>query len=488
LPRRAVFYKFKKVIIMRILIIGAGNSGRHLASKLSDMSHEVVVVDRDSEPLAVLDAQLDILTVTGSGSSPETLEKAEIAKADLLIAVTDSDEVNIMACHCAKSAGVKNTVARVVNPALLASPLMNYEKLGVDCLVSQNEAAVEDMFDILSNPGLLESLDLFDGRVLVARIQVRKESPLLGGPISSLCHGNADSILAKIRFVVGRRGEKAFIPHGDTVLSEMDDLYVALLPEDLRSFLDWAYPGRRAFDKCVIAGGGGLGLTLVRRLESESVPAVLVERNAERAGECSEVLSKTLVLHGDTSDKDLLVNAGVGHDTAFAAMTGDEELNIISCMLAHKLGAEFTVALVSKPEYVPIIRSLGLLSRVISPHMSMINSILHFVRGKYIRAALCLHNAPGELLQVVVAEKHKWSGMLVGDLKMPGDCMIVSVLRGETVLIPTGKLTLEEGDQLIIFALPDDVSTVQRLFRERWRRRQAVGRGPLEAADAEASL
>ena len=481
---------------MRILIVGAGNSGRHLAAKLCDMSHEVVVMDRSAEALAILDAQLDVMTVTGSGSSPDILEKAELAKADLLIAVTDSDEVNILACHCAHSAGVANTVARIANQALLNSPLLDHKGLGIDCMVSQNNEAAEELFKILRNPGLLESVDLLDGRVLIARIKVCPESPLLDGPLASLGARESDPIdntveerdeseqqdtlrppetrargndvaklMARVRFIVARRGETMSLPRGNTSLEAGDDLYVAVQPQDLRQFLDWAYPGRQAFEKSVIAGGGGLGLDLVQRLESESLPVVLLERDATRAGECSDVLLKTLVLHGDASDQELLVNAGVGPDTAFVAITGDEELNIISCMLARKLGAVFTVALVSKPEYVPIIRTLGLLSRVVSPHISMINAILHFVRGKHIRAAACLHQAPGELLHVVVRKRHRWAGKPVHRLKMPGECLIVTVLRDDTIHVPTGELTIQEGDQLVIFALPADVSRVQGMFK-----------------------
>jgi trk system potassium uptake protein TrkA len=478
---------------MRILIIGAGNAGRHLAARLCEMSHAVVVVDREPERLATLDAQLDVMTVVGSGSSPATLEKAELRKADLLIAVTNSDEVNILACICAHEAGVPNTVARIVDTSLLDSPLLDYKRLGVDCLVSQNMEAAEELFDILSNPGLLESVELLDGRVQIARIKVRPNSPLLGAALAELGVVRPDSdgattgepegqapgpspiaqgsrkdvvdLFARIRFITAMRGEVVYIPKGDTHFEIGDDVYVAIQPGDLHRFLDWAYPGRQAFEKSVIAGGGGLGLDLARRLETESVPAVLLERDVDRAGECSDVLHKTLVLHGDASDQEMLVSAGVGPDTAFVAITGDEELNIISCMLAHKLGAAFTLALVSKPEYVPVIRTLGLLSRVVSPHLSMVNAILHFVRGKHIRAAVCLHKAPGELLHVAVSRKHRWAGKPISRIKMPGDCLIATVLRGEDIHVPTGDLIIQEGDQLAIFALPAAVGRVQSMFK-----------------------
>ena len=465
---------------MRVLIIGAGNSGHHLAVKLCEMSHEVVVVDREPERLAAIEAQLDVMTIVGSGSSPAVLKKAELSKADLLIAVTNSDEVNILACISASEAGVPNTVARVVDHDLMRTPLFDYKRLGVGCLVSQNDEAADELFDILRNPGLLESVDLLDGRVLVARIKVRPESPLLGNTLAGLGEVRTDSLdaartgevkeiadlIARVRFIAAMRGEAVYLPRGDTRFEAGDDLYAALLPGDLQQFLDWVYPGRHAFGKSVIAGGGGLGLDLLQRLEEQSVPAALLERNAERAGVCSDVLQKTLVLHGDASDQETLVNAGVGPDTAFVAITGDEELNVISCMLAHKLGAAFTVALVSKPAYVPVIRTLGLLSRVVSPHLSMINAILHFVRGKHVRAAVCLHKVPGELLHVVVRQGHRWAGKPIHRLKLPGDCLIATLLRDDHIHIPTGDLVIHEGDQLVIFAPPHDVGRVQGMFKD----------------------
>jgi len=459
------------------------------------MSHEVVVVDKVPERLASLEAQLDIMTVIGSGSSPDVLEKAELAKADLLIAVTNSDEVNLLACICAREAGVANTVARIVNPALLESPLLDYKRLGVDCLVCQNQEAADELFEIIKNPGLLESVWLLEGRALIARVQVRPASPLLNGTLAdlSVAHATAEettpdsgatsvsevrqmpaqadtdgavaNLIARVRFITALRGDVSFLPRGNARFEVGDDLYVAVLPGDLSQFLDWVYPGRHAFGKSVIAGGGGLGLDLARRLEAASIPAVLLERDATRAEECCDVLHKTLVLHGDASDQEMLVNAGLGTNTAFIAITEDEELNIISCMLANKLGAPLTVALVSKPEYVPVIRNLGLLSRVVSPHLSMTNAILHFVRGKHVRAATWLHKAPGELLHVVVREGHRWAGKPISQLKMPGECLIATVLRGDTIHIPTGDLTLEEGDQLVIFALPADVGRVQNMFK-----------------------
>jgi trk system potassium uptake protein TrkA len=447
---------------MRILIIGAGNTGRNLAFKLCAMDHDVVIVDHAPEQLAMLDSQLDLMTVSGAGSSPEVLKEAEISKADLVLAVTSIDEVNILACHMAHVAGVPNTVARVSNPTLTRSPLVDLKQLGVDLMISQNHLVGGEIFEILRNPGLTESVELLDGRLVIAGVRVRPGGPLLRGPLSDL---QPEPMVADVRFVAMVRGEQLSLPNGETRFETGDDLYVAIKPNNLPTFLDWVYPGRRPFEKTVIAGGGGAGLDLARRLEGVRMPTVLLEWDAVRAGECSAALDKPVVLHGDASDRETLVSAGVGPDTAFVAITGDEEMNIIGCILAHQLGAAFTLAQVTKPGYVPVIRSLALLDGVVSPHQCMVNAILHFVRGRHVKAAVQLRRAPGEFLHVVIRDGHRWAGKPIHRLKMPGRCLIASVLRADQVHVPTGGLVIQAGDQLVMFAMPADVERVQGAFK-----------------------
>jgi trk system potassium uptake protein TrkA len=447
---------------MRILILGAGNTGRNLAAKLCDMDHDVVVVDKSPDHLAAMSANLDVMTVHGSGSSPVVLEEAAISKADLLIAVTSSDEVNILACLYANAAGVSSKVARVTNAAFVQSTMLDFRELGVDLMVSQNEEVCREIHNMLRYPGVTESVDLFDGRLVIAGIRIGSGNPLLDASLSASVE---DPMLAKVRFVAILRDEELILPRGDTHLEDGDDVYVALKPEDLPSMRDWMYPGRQPFEKIILAGGGGLGLNLAEAMEASKLPAVLLEHDAARADECSEALQQTVVFHGDASDRETLINAGVGANAAFVAVTGDEELNIISCMLARKLGAALTLALVRSASYVPIIRDLELLDHVLSPHQSMVNTILRFVRGKHVRAAAQLHWIPGELLHVSVREKHRWVGKAVQTLKMPGDCILASVLRDEQIHIPHGNLTIQEGDQLVIFCRLEHVERIQQAFK-----------------------
>lgn len=447
---------------MRILIIGAGNTGRNLAAKLCEMDHDVVIVDDVPEQLAALDAQCDLLTVQGSGSSPDILVKAEVSKADLMIAVTGVDEVNILACQIAHAAGVDHAVARVANRELMQSQLVDFKQLGVDLMISQNEEVGREIFDMLRHPGLTESTELLDGRLVIAGIRVHAEGPLAQGSLSEL---HPESMVSGVRFVARLQDGQLSLPSGETHFEVGDDVYVAIKPDDIPTFLDWAYPGRRAFGKAVIAGGGGLGMDLAKRMEGVKVPTVLLEQDTDRADECSEELNTSLVLLGDASDRETLLNAGVGPNSAFVAITGDEELNIISCVLAHKLGAAFTLAQVTNPDYVPVIRSIGLVNGVVSPHLSMVNAILHFVRGQHVKAAVQLRRAPGEFLHVAIRKGHRWAGKPVHRLKMPGKCLIATVLRDDQIHVPTGDLTIQEGDQLVMFALPSDVERVEGAFK-----------------------
>ncbi|HMP77615.1 MAG TPA: Trk system potassium transporter TrkA [Kiritimatiellia bacterium] len=448
---------------MRILIIGAGNAGRHLAAKLSEERHDIVIVDRDEAALNEVASQLDIQTVSGEGSSPRVLEKAGLTKADLVVAVTDRDEVNILACAFAHAAGVPHQVARVSNPDFLhAHAKFDLGKMGIDLVISQKEECADEIYTVLRMPGTLEAVDVLEGRVLAVGIKVHMDSPMV---LQTLKDFPRPDLLQKIRLIGLMRADELLIPKGETQLMIGDDIYFCGKPADVNEFLEWASPEHERFEKVIIAGGGDLGLQLAQRLEKTDTPVVLIERDTGRAEACSLVLDRALVIKGDALDQETLENAGVVHGSAFVAVTGSDENNIMICLLAEKAGAAFTLAQVTRPEYVPIISSLSLLDRAVSSHMSMINAILHFVRGKNVRAAALLHKLPGELLEVVLAEGHRWADKPVRGLRIPAGVMIATVLRGDEILPPTGEQVLRVGDRLVLFTLPTAVGRVEDLFK-----------------------
>lgn len=449
---------------MRVLIIGSGNAGRTLAAKLCAEKHDVVVIDRRAEPLAELQSQLDVLTVQGEGASPSVLAKAEVAKADLVVAVTDRDEVNILACLLAHRTGVKHKVARVSNPDFIhpAEPF-SFDTAAIDMIVSQKEECAQELFNILRMPGTLEAVDLLEGRITAVGIKVHMDSPLLRAPLKAFPR---PELLQSIRFIALVRGDALIIPRGDTEFMVGDDIYFAGRPADVSAFIEWAWPEHSKFVKVIIAGGGDLGLHLAQMLEPTPMQVVLVEKDEARANYCSGVLNRALVIRGNALDKETLQNAGIVEGCAFVAATGSDENNIIGCLLAADLKARFTLAQVAKPEYVPIIDNLSLLDRAVSPPLSMINAILHFVRGKHVKAAALFHKLPGELLDVVIPPKGKWAGKAVKDVDMPKGVIIASVSRGDEVLIATGDLILAAGDRLILFSTPQAVIKLEPLFRK----------------------
>ncbi|MDP6522611.1 MAG: Trk system potassium transporter TrkA [Kiritimatiellia bacterium] len=446
---------------MRILIVGAGNTGRNLATKLCQMHHDIVVVDPNQTRLDKLEGEADLLTICGSGCSPAILAKAEISKADLMIAVSNRDEINILACQIAHAAKVKHKVARISDTSLSRTDWLDWQQLGVDLMISHKEETANEIAQIVQNPGALEIIELLDGRIKVVGIRVDERSRLLGGTLMDIHEAD---LFGRLRFIAVMRNEELLVPRGDTRFMVGDDIYVALRPADLPAMLAWAYPQKPSYGKVVIAGGGDMGMELARNLDASSLSTTLLEQDSARADFCASELNKVLVLNGDASDQETLANAGIGHDTAFIAITGDEELNIVSCILANKLGAGFTLAQVTKPEYVPIIKTLSLLDRVVSPHLSMINAILHFVRGRNVKSAALLHKLPGELLQIDVPAKHRWIGRSIRDIKAPKGALIVTALRDGKIHVPTGEYQISASDQLVIFCKPETVERIEKAF------------------------
>lgn len=440
---------------MRVILIGAGSAGRDLAVRLYKEKHDVVVVDRDPTVLSQIQEQMDIQTVVGHGSSPAVLKRAGVSEADLLVAVTDNDEVNLFSCVCAKTAGVRFRVARVSNLDIRTdSDLLRLNELGVDLAINPKEECAVELAYMLQLPGAEEVVDLLQGRVLALGFKVSADSPLLRKTLKDCL---PQELLRTVRFIALQRGEDLSIPFGDTRFMVGDDLYVVGQPDALPPLMDVVYPDRPKIGKVIVAGGGSLGLSLARQLERSAMDIVLIEADAKIADACSNVLDRVLVLHGDAMSHETLENAGIGKNTAFVSTTGSDENNIIMCLLAQKAGASFTVGSVSKPEYVPVINSLSLLDRAVSPHLSMMNSILHFIRGRNVRAATLFHTLPGELLEIVLDTGHQWAGRAVKDLDIPKGTILATMERGGEVLVPTGDTLLGVGDRLVVFALPGAV-------------------------------
>ncbi len=446
---------------MRIVIIGGGQTGAHLAEKFCEDEHDVVVIDSSAAALADLDAHLDLMTVAGDGANPAILEEADVERADMVVAVTDRDDTNILACIFARARGVPRTVARVSSSDYSTSRHVDFRKLGVDLLVNQYDEYARDLYNVLRLPGSIEVADLLDERVMVVGMSIHMDSPLLGSKLKQFA---GKEWLQKIRFTAVVRGDEVMTPHGDTTFLVGDDVYFAGEPDAVSDFMQWAWPEQKRFQRAVIAGGGELGLQLARMLEHTRMQIVLIEQDDKRADFCSAQLNRTLVIKGDALDQETLAGIGEAEDMAYVAATGSDEHNIIGCLVAEKFGARFTAAQVGKKEYIGIVNQLRLLDRIVDPHLAMVNSILHFVRGKNVQAAAILARLPGELIELKLSPKHKWVGKPIKDLKIPDGVIIATAMRNGQIKTATGDLALAAGDRVVVYCLPDAVSKMEPLF------------------------
>lgn len=446
---------------MRILIAGAGNAGEQLARRLCEERHSVVMVDTDPAALEHAEAGLDILTICGSGSNPRTLEEAQVEKCQLVIAVTDHDEANIVTCLYAHAAGVPRKVARVSSPDFIhRNDQYDLTAMGIDLVINQKQECAREIYNMLEIPGALEAFRLFGGRILVAGFAISAICPLLDRTPAEC---DRLDLMQQVRAIAIRRDEKLVVPHGDTVFQKNDFVYFVGRPAEVSSFFEWVCPDMQSFEKVIIAGGGDLGLMLAKMLEHK-LECVLLEKDEARARRCSAELDKALILRADALSDSALDEAGMKGNIAFIALTGDDENNIMNCLMAQKKGAGFTVTQIARTDYVPVIEQLYLVNRVVSPYLSMTNAILHYLRSQKIQAASLIHNLPGELLDVVILPGARVAEQQIRDLKLPREAIVAAVLRGDDVFTATGDLQLMTGDRVLVFAHPSAVRKIEAMF------------------------
>jgi len=449
---------------MRAIIVGAGNAGRNLAIKLCAEKHDVIVTDIDANTLTELESQLDVLTFCGAGSDPEVLRKAGLAQADLLVAVTSSDDVNILACYQAWRAGVQYRVARVANVNYLNKyDFFELKNLGVDLALNPLTECANEILDKLRLPGAREVIPLLRGKALAAGLKITEASPLANVTLQDFPR---PELLETARFIGVVRQGKLLIPHGNTRIEVDDEVYVVAPYKEMYDFVSWASPSCPDVDRVIISGGNGLGMKLAKSLEKRKLPVVIVEQDEDTAAKCSEELDKTTVLQANPLNSETMKESEFTNNTAYVAAMGDDENNIISCLLARKNGARLTIAQVTDPEYVPIINSLSNLDRAVSTHLSMINAILHFIRARQVEAVALMHTLPGELLEVRLSERSPWSGKKIQDVNIPEGAVIATILRDNTVCPPTGEQKLQPDDRLIIFSSPKGIRKLNNIFRK----------------------
>ncbi|MCL1888435.1 MAG: NAD-binding protein, partial [Kiritimatiellaeota bacterium] len=353
---------------------------------------------------------------------------------------------------------------RIQNPAhLQGSGLADLSVLGVDLAIDPASECAEEMAALLRTPLAHEVAPLFEGQAVAAVFKIPDDARNLGLPLAQYPN---PGVLRDIRIIALTRGGTLAIPGGDTRLEAGDIVAVAGGPAKIQALANDLAPGRMLIRKVVIAGGGAIGLDLARRLERlDQFGIVLLERDPAVAERCAGALRQTLVLCGDMLSQDFMQTAGITGETAFATTLADNEDNLIAALLARKNGARLTLGRVSKLEYLPIIRQVGLLDRVVNPYLSMSNTILHFIRGKHAANISSFQTLPGELHEVVITPKFPFAAVPLREARLPRGLIVAAILRGAEAVMPAGETTLEPGDRAVIFGEPGATHKIAALCK-----------------------
>jgi trk system potassium uptake protein TrkA len=451
---------------LKIVILGAGQVGRTAAFHLSrEEANEVTVVDTDEEILRDLQDRLDIRTVAGKASYPTVLEAAGCAEADILIALTSSDEVNIVACEVAFTLYRTPTkIARIRAAEYTSRPeLFSEESLPVDVFISPEQLVTEYVERLIHYPGALQVLDFADGKVQLVAVRAHEGGLLVGKQISTL-REHVREIEARI--VAIYRAGRSVTPSGDTVVEEGDEVFFLAARNDIRLVMSEMRKEEKALRRLVIAGGGNIGFRLAKTLEKH-YQVKLIERDPKRARRISELLENTIVLNGDAADEELLIEENIDGADVFAALTNSEEANILSSMLAKRLGARKVMALINKPSYAELIES-GSIDIAVSPQMITIGSLLAHVRGGDVVRVHSLRRGAAEALEAIIHGDNRSSrvvGRRVEEVKLPDGAAIGAIVRGGQVIMAHHDTVLACDDHVILF-LSDrrHVEAVERLF------------------------
>ncbi len=451
---------------MKIVILGAGQVGRTAAYQLSrEEANEVTVVDINEEVLRDLQDRIDIRTVAGNAAYPIVLETAGAAEADIIVALTNSDEVNMTACEIAYTLFRTPTkIARIRSSEYTSRPeLFSEEALAVDVFISPEQLVTEYIERLIRYPGTLQVLDFADGRVRLVGVRALKGGLAVGRRLSEL-REHVPGI--DLRVLAIYRAGRMIRPDGETLIEDGDEMYFLAGRESIRRVMTEMRSREETARRVVIAGGGNIGLRLAKALE-KSQQVKLIERDAQRARRVSELLENTIVLNGDAADEELLVEENIDSTDVFAAITNSEEANILSAMLAKRLGAHKTIALINKPSYAELIEGSSI-DVAVSPQTITIGSLLAHVRRGHIVKVHSLRRGVAEALEAI-AHGTETSSRVVGrrveDIPLPEGASIGALVRGDEVIMAHHDTVVNADDHVILY-LSDrrHVEAVERLF------------------------
>mgnify|MGYP001295439206 CR=1 FL=1 len=450
---------------MKIIILGAGQVGGTLAEHLADEQNDITVVDSDGDKLRALQDRLDIYTVTGGASHPNILEKAGAADADMLIAVTNSDEINMMACQVAHSLyGTTTKISRVRSPNYLKvqEQLFDRDHIPVDVIIGPEQLVTQSIERLIANPGALQVLDFAGGLVQLVAVRAIHGGPMVGHELRDI-RKHMPKVDTRVAAIF--RQDRPIIPEGHTVVEAGDEVFFIAAKKDIRAVMAELRRVDKPYKRVMIAGGGNIGATLAQTIE-DRYKVKVIERSYSRCRVLSERLRHTIVLNGSASEPQLLTAENIEATDVFCALTNNDESNIMMSMLAKRMGAKKVITLITNPAYADLVGDE--IDIAISPQQITIGSLLTHVRKGDINNVHSLRRGAAEAIEVTAhgdAYSSKVVGRRLDDITLPEGVTIGAIVRGDEVVIAHGHVEVEENDHVILFLVDrGKIRAVEKLF------------------------
>ena len=444
--------------LLKIIIIGAGKVGCQIAKTLSSENHDVVIIEKDDMKRQSAQDNLDVLTILGNGANVRTLEEAGIKQTDMIIAVTSSDEANMIACMTAKQFGVPQKIARIRNPEYLYANALSREKLGIDLTINPERATAKEIVKLLKSPINVAQVQSFaGGKVQLFELKIEKGFPFINQQLKAITFKYPILVAAIFR------NDKIIIPNGEEKITAGDNLYI-LIKKDYFAGLNEIFNQKPLnMQNVMILGGSRIGIQTALILAKLGINTKLIERDKERCEKIAEKLPHTLVINGDGTNIDLLKSEGIETIDGFVAVTGFDEDNLLVALLAKHLGTKKVIAKVDRTNYIPILEKIGV-DAVVNPRMTTASAILRFIRKGKIISLTLLKEGEAEVIELVVSPYSKIINKPLKKANLPQNSIIGAIVRKDEVIIPHGNDIIQPEDKIIIFALSSDIKKIEKIF------------------------
>ena len=451
--------------VMKIIIIGVGTVGETILKNLTNEGHTITIIDENKDIIETLIEKYDVFGIVGNGACMDIQEEANVQDADLAIVLTNSDELNVFACLVAKKAGVKNTIARVRNPAYRKQILEMKDQLGISMIVNPEQDTASEMFNLINLPSIAQVEHFAKGKVLLVEIEAEKGCALVGETLISL----GKKLSTKALICAVQRGEKVYIPSGNFTIEEGDRVHFTSDANSLGDFLAEIHLVKTPLKRVMIVGGGQIGFYLADELSSKNYLVKLVENNKERADDLAERLPKVTVVYGNGTRHDLLLEEGIEAMDAFVALTDIDEENMVVSMFANKMKVKKAITQIKSDDLYDMLAELGIKNNV-SPKEIVANRVISYARalanshGSNVLTLYRLVGGEVEAMEFVAKHQEKFYDKPLKDLTIKENCLVACIIRNNEVIIPNGNCHIQLGDNVIVVTTHKNFDDLADIF------------------------